>query len=169
MPEQPPFPIPNYRLEAGSLLDRARLVKFMQRAYRDLGATETGSHLAATVNRHFNKQSKLWWLIGPKATLQTGGLPGIQAYHEPMGCLWLGEAVDQRNGDKQAYVFLLYVERGHRRKGLGSALMQHAQHWAKQTGYDQISLQVFEDNHAAIRLYLKMGYKPQARWMSLDI
>ena len=81
----------------------------------------------------------------------------------------MGEAVDQRTGDKQAYVFLLYIECNHRRKGLGSALMHHAQSWAKGQGYGQISLQVFEDNHSAVNLYNKLGYTSQARWMSLDL
>mgnify|MGYP001026524419 CR=1 FL=1 len=164
-----PFPIPNYRLEKGSSLDRARLVKFMQRAYRDLGATEIGTHLADTVSRHFTSKSNLWWLIGPQSATLAGGLPGLQQRHEPIGCLWLGESIDQRNGQKQAYVFLLYVDKAHRRQGLGSMLMAHAQRWAKQQGYGQISLQVFEDNVSALNLYEKLGYKPQARWMSLDI
>lgn len=164
-----PFPILNYRLEKGSSLDRARLVKFMQRAYRDLGATETGQHLADTVGRHFNSQSTLWWLIGPQSAIMTGGLPGIQQRHEPIGCLWLGESIDQRNGQKQAYVFLLYVDKAHRRQGLGSALMGHAHAWARQQGYAQMSLQVFENNVSAMSLYEKLGYQPQARWMSLDI
>ena len=101
-----PFPIANYRLEKGSSLDRARLVKFMQRAYRDLGAIETGTHLADTVGRHINSQSNLWWLIGPQSTAQ---------------------------------------------------------------GDSQMSLQVFEDNLSALNLYQKLGYQPQARWMSLEI
>lgn len=162
-----PFPIANYRLEAGSTLDRARLVKFMQRAYRDLGATETGKHLAETVGRHFNRDSQLWWLIGPQST-PAGGLPGLQR-HEPMGCLWMGEAVDQRDGTKQAYVFLLYIDKAHRRQGLGTVLMDHAQSWAKQQGYRQISLQVFESNQSAFKMYSNLGYSTQARWMSLDI
>lgn len=163
------LPIANYRLEKGSSLDRARLVKFMQRAYKDLGATNIGTHLADTVQRHFTSQSNLWWLIGPQAAVLTGGLPGLQQRHEPIGCLWLGESIDQRTGRKQAYVFLLYVDQAHRRKGLGGALMAHAQQWAKQQGYEQMSLQVFEDNLSALKLYEKLGYKPQARWMSLDL
>ena len=161
------FTVPEYRLESGSTLDRARLVKFMQRAYRDLGATETGDHLADTVSRHFTASSKLWWLIGPQSFLSSG-LPGLQR-HEPVGCLWLGESIDQRNGCRQAYVFLLYVAASHRRKGLGSALMQHAHYWAKEQNYQQVNLQVFEDNEAALSLYQKLGYTSQARWMSLDI
>ena len=162
-----PFAVSGYRLESGSTLDRARLVKFMHRAYRDLGATETGDHLTDTVNRHFTASSKLWWLMGPQSSVPSG-LPGLQ-WDQPVGCLWLGESIDQRNGHRQAYVFLLYVAVSHRRKGLGSALMQHAHHWAKEQDYQQVSLQVFEDNDAALSLYQKLGYTPQARWMSLDI
>ena len=164
-----PFPIANYRLEKGSSLDRARLVKFMQRAYRDLGEIETGTPLADTVGLHFKSQSYLWRLSGPQFSAISGGLPGLQQRHEPMGCLWMGESVDQRNGQKQAYVFLLYVEKAHRRRGLGSALMTHAHQWAKAQGYSQMSLQVFEDNLSALNLYQKLGYQPQARWMSLEI
>lgn len=167
-----PFPIANYRLEAGSSLQRARLVKFMQRAYREMGheaATQgTGSHLADTVQRHLSPKSKLWWLIDEKAAALPAGMPGTPSL-EPVGCLWMSEAIDQRSGLKQAYVFLLYVAAKHRHQGLGSALMQHAQTWAQQQGYKQVSLQVFEDNVAAMTLYEKLGYQSQAKWMSLEI
>lgn len=165
------FPIERYRLEAGSSLQRARLVKFMQRAYQDMngGKAETGAHLADTVQRHLSPASQLWWLIDNKATALPAGLPGIHSSLEPVGCLWMGEAIDQRTGGKQAYVFLLYVAPNHRQKGLGKALMNHARKWAKQAGYSQISLQVFEDNEAAMNLYTQLGYESQAKWMSLEI
>ncbi|MEL7227464.1 MAG: GNAT family N-acetyltransferase, partial [Cyanobacteria bacterium J06576_12] len=70
---------------------------------------------------------------------------------------------------KQAYVFLLYVDKAHRRQGLGSALMHHAHRWAKEKGYAQMSLQVFEDNASAMNLYRKLGYQSQARWMSVNL
>lgn len=167
-----PFPIASYRLEAGSSLQRARLVKFMQRAYREMGhapdAADTGTHLADTVQRHLSPKSKLWWLIDGQTAAQSIGLPGIHTL-EPVGCLWMGEAIDQRTGNKQAYVFLLYVAPQHRHQGLGTALMHHAQSWAKEQGYQQMSLQVFEDNEAAMKLYAKLGYQSQAKWMSLEI
>ena len=161
-----PFPIEHYRLEAGSALDRARLVKFMRRAYKEMGGEET-AHLADTVQRHFSNQSHLWWLIDDCAPLPTG-LPGTVRV-EPLGCLWLGEGVDQRSGVRQAYVFLLYVAAIARRQGLGRALMTYAQQWAKQQGYEQIGLQVFEDNAPALSLYQKMGYTSQAKWLSLKL
>ncbi len=161
-------PIPaNYRLEVGASLDRARLVKFMQRAYRELGATDASAHLADTVERHFSARSQLWWLV-EKSSVQPSGLPGTNR-PDPSGCLWLGEAIDQRSGLKQAYVFLLYVSPDHRQQGLGTALMRHAHEWAVQQGYSQIGLQVFEDNAPALKLYRKLGYRSQARWLSLDV
>lgn len=185
-----PFPAENYhgkyRLEAGSALQQARLVKFMQRAYREMGremghkpnpekdaeqgSAHVGAHLADTVQRHLSSHSKIWWLIDCSAAPAAGfvGLPGIHTL-EPVGCLWLGEAIDQRTGDRQAYVFLLYVAPKHRHQGLGTALMQHAQHWAQQQGYQHMSLQVFEDNDAAMQLYTKLGFQSQAKWMSLKI
>ncbi len=162
------LPIENYQLEAGSASDRARLVKFMQRAYGDLGAINPGAHLADTVQRHFSAQSQLWWLISNQPATVPVGLPGTNR-PEPVGCLWQGEAVDQRTGVKQAYVFLLYVAPDHRHQGLGMAMMEHAQQWAKQQGYGQIGLQVFEDNVSALNLYQKLGYRTQARWLSLEI
>lgn len=158
------FSIENYQLEAGSVLDRARLVKFVHRAYQEMGGSET-AHLANTVQRHFSSESQLWWLIDERAALPVG-LPGTTR-REPVGCLWLGEGIDQRSGVRQAYVFLLYVVAEHRQQGLGKALMTYAQQWAKKQGYAQIGLQVFEDNTVALNLYEQMGYKPQARWLSL--
>lgn len=169
------FPIENYRIEAGSSLQRTRLVKFMRRAYADIAeatgqqSPSTGAHLAETVQRHLSPKSHIWWVIDNQATAAPAGMPGINSVLEPAGCLWLTEAIDQRSGQKQAYVFLLYVAPNHRKKGIGTALMQHAQQWAKQKGYGQMSLQVFEHNRAAMTLYENLGYQSQAKWMSLDL
>ena len=147
----------------------------MRRAYADIAketgqtTASTGTHLAETVQRHLSPDSHIWWVIDTQTASAPAGMPGINSLFDPAGCLWLTEAIDQRSGDKQAYVFLLYVAEPHRHRGIGTALMQHAQAWAKQKGYRQMSLQVFEDNGAAMRLYQKLGYRSQAKWMSLDL
>ena len=147
----------------------------MRRAYADIAketgqdTNSTGAHLAATVQRHLTPESNIWWVIDTQAAAAPAGMPGINSVFDPAGCLWLTEAIDQRSGEKQAYVFLLYVAPQHRHRGLGTALMQHAQQWAKAKGYGQVSLQVFEDNAAAVRLYEKLGYQSQAKWMSIDL
>jgi ribosomal protein S18 acetylase RimI-like enzyme len=82
-----------------------------------------------------------------------------------VACLWLGNTVDQVKGDRHAHIFLLYVMPEHRRKGIGSALMRHAQDWARERGDRQIGLQVFQSNQPALSLYHQLGYETQSFWM----
>jgi ribosomal protein S18 acetylase RimI-like enzyme len=158
------FEVPGYRLREGSVLDRAQLMKMMQRAYRDLGAMG-GEHLADTVQRHFSSTSQLWWVDVDQPRPQ--GLPGI-AKPDPVGCLWLGYGIDQWTGEKHTYVFLVYVAPDHRRQGLGTALMQQAKVWTQAQGYGQIGLQVFDTNQPALALYKKLGYQPRAVLLTLE-
>lgn len=167
MRDRPSFTLPGYRLESGSPLDRARLVKVMQRAYRELGAADSLSHLADTVERHLSSQSQLWWLTTHEGKPPVG-LPGVRQ-PEPIGCLWLGEATDQRSGQKQAYIFLVYVAADYRRRGLARAMMDYAHRWARLRGYKQIGLQAFTTNQAAMQLYQKLEYSPQAVWMMREL
>ncbi len=153
IPEPAAFPIDGYRWYQGSGIDEALVVRTLRRAYRDLGAQD-GPHLAETVRRHLSSRSKLWWVLPYGSSA------------EPVGCLWLSEAVDQRTGEDQAYVFLVYVAPEHRRRGIGTVLMQQAQQWASKNGYGSISLQVFESNQAALALYEKLGYVSQAIWLT---
>jgi len=53
-------------------------------------------------------------------------------------------------------VALLPEYRGH---GIGTGLMQMAREQARTHGYTQLSLVVFEENAAALRLYRRLGYQ----------
>ena len=53
-------------------------------------------------------------------------------------------------------VALLPEYRGH---GIGTGLMQMARQQARHHGYTQLSLVVFEENSAALRLYRRLGYE----------
>jgi ribosomal protein S18 acetylase RimI-like enzyme len=79
--------------------------------------------------------------------------------------LWLGNAVDQVTGERYAHIFMLYVQPAHRRRGLASALLQTAQQWARERGDQQIGLQVFPHNQAALNLYQKNGFQVHALMM----
>ncbi len=146
--------IPGYTLRTGSRLERARLLKFMQLTYLELHPQGDFSHLAQTVEQYFASSTPLWWVEETSPSQKV-----------PVGCLWLGSAIDQVRGTRHAHIFLLYVAPEHRRRGIGSALMQQAETWAKDMGDRQIGLQVFLSNQPALNLYRKLGYETQSLWM----
>lgn len=167
--------IPGYQLRVSSGLDRALLVKFLQRTYRELYPKQDFSHLADTVEQYYSKETPLWWVEvaesegdgqgsqGDRPTAKFS--PGVRVGKSPVGCLWMGNAIDQVRGDRHAHIFLLYVAPKHRRRGIGSALMGRAQEWAKERGDRQITVQVFVANKPAIELYANMGYQPHSMLM----
>ncbi len=57
------------------------------------------------------------------------------------------------------YICGIAVTPEHRGRGIGRELMQIAGNQAVEHGYDRISLVVFEENRAAVRLYKDLGYK----------
>lgn len=152
--------LPGYCLRVGSSLDRALLVKFMQRTYQDLSPGQDFSHLARTVEQYLSTETPLWWVdfLGE-------GLDGSTSSPQPVACLWVGNAIDQVRGDRHTHIFLLYVKPEHRRRGVGTALMRHVENWAIAKGDRQIGLQVFQFNSSAINLYNQLGYQTQSLWM----
>lgn len=167
--------IPGYRVKPGSRLDRARLLKFMQRTYEELYPHHDFAHLAHTVDQYLAGETELWWVVPDSPDddgdnqASTRTLPfqksGIGP-DAPVGCLWMGNAIDQVEGDRHTHIFLLYVVPQERRKGIGTALMQRAEEWAKERGDRQIGLQVFQTNEPALSLYQTLGYTPKSIWMT---
>jgi ribosomal protein S18 acetylase RimI-like enzyme len=96
--------------------------------------------------------------------------PPLPPSSSPVACLWVGNSIDQKRGDRHAHIFLLYVVSEHRRRGVGKALMQYVENWALIRGDRQIGLQVFKSNQPALNLYNQLGYQTQSLWMvkSLD-
>lgn len=139
------------------------LVKFMQRTYQELYPTRDMSHLAVTIEQYFSNQTPIWW-VEPSQDMAAGGLPSSRSV-QPISCLWLGNAIDQASGDRHAHIFLIYVMPNHRRKGIGAALVSHAEAWARARGDRQIGLQVFTSNQPALQLYQTLGYQTQSLWM----
>ncbi|MEA5551411.1 GNAT family N-acetyltransferase [Anabaena cylindrica UHCC 0172] len=177
--------LPGYHIRRGSTVDRAILVKFMQRTYQEMFSDQDFSHLALTVEQYFSTETPLWWVyedVGAQERQEgkvqdAGGveekyqspitnhqLP-ITNHQLPIACLWVGNAIDQIKGDRHTHIFLLYVVPEHRRRGIGKALMNHVENWAKQRGDRQIALQVFQSNTPALQLYHHQGYQTQSLWM----
>ncbi len=148
------FPVAGYALRRGSRSERSLLVKFLSQTYQEIAGTQTFHHLTQTVDRHLSEQTPLWWVETEPAS------------QSPVGCLWLGNAVDQQRGDRHSYVLVLYVSPEHRRRGIATALLHQAQAWARARGDYQIGLQVFADNPGAIALYQKLGYQTHSLWLT---
>jgi ribosomal-protein-alanine N-acetyltransferase len=53
----------------------------------------------------------------------------------------------------------LMVAAGHRRRGIGSALLDQAVEWAHEAGIEKLELHVFPYNEPAIRLYERFGFE----------
>jgi GNAT superfamily N-acetyltransferase len=150
----------DYTVRSGSSLDRALLVKFMQRTYQGMFPQQDFSHLSQTVEQYLSPDTPLWWVYSAEKKEQVDIFPT-----RPIACLWMGNAIDQISGLRHAHIFLLYVTPEHRRKGIGTALMQYAENWAKKRGDKQIALQVFQTNSPALNLYNHLGYQIQSLWM----
>jgi RimJ/RimL family protein N-acetyltransferase len=52
----------------------------------------------------------------------------------------------------------LMVAAGHRRRGIGSALLQRAVDWASEAGVTKLELHVFPHNEPALALYERFGF-----------
>ena len=64
------------------------------------------------------------------------------------------------------YLQDLWADPEVRGKGIGRALMIHAQRWAEELGASEIELTVYEFNQAAVSFYHSLGYAPSSRRMS---
>jgi RimJ/RimL family protein N-acetyltransferase len=53
----------------------------------------------------------------------------------------------------------LMVAKGHRRRGIGRALLEQAVEWARAVGVSKLELHVFPHNEPAIRLYEIFGFR----------
>lgn len=149
--------LPGYAIEQGSTVDQALLVKFMQRTYQEQFPNQNFSHLTRTIEQYFSRDTPVWWVYDEQET---------KNHHQsPIGCLWVGNAIDQVSGDRHPHIFLLYVMPEYRHRGIGKALMNYIENWAKQRGYGQIGLQVFQTNIPALDLYHQLGYQEQSLWM----
>ncbi|WP_189799483.1 GNAT family N-acetyltransferase [Tateyamaria sp. syn59] len=57
------------------------------------------------------------------------------------------------------YVNALAVRAGSRGYGIGTTLMANAEKQARDAGFDTVSIQVYAQNTAAVRLYRRLGYE----------
>jgi RimJ/RimL family protein N-acetyltransferase len=71
----------------------------------------------------------------------------------------LSLARDPHPGSAHVADLGLMVAQGHRRLGIGWALLAEAVAWARASGVDKLELHVFPYNEPAIRLYERFGFE----------
>jgi ribosomal-protein-alanine acetyltransferase len=69
-----------------------------------------------------------------------------------------------RKDGRTARIYSLAVEPAQARRGVGRALLQACERYARARGREALRLEVRYDNPAAIALYEKMGFRPFGRY-----
>jgi GNAT superfamily N-acetyltransferase len=103
------------------------------------------------------------------ARLAAGDLliePGTEAYvaveevGTPLGLVAIHPDADYFTGHPRAYVDILVVAPEVEGRGVGRALMEHAEAWARAHRCREVVLDVFAGNEAARAFYERCGYRP---------
>ena len=90
----------------------------------------------------------------------------IRAPRRPLIVARFGERVagyallSARKGGRTARIYSLAVDPAQGRRGVGRALLQACERYARAHGLEALRLEVRYDNPAAIALYEKMGFRP---------
>lgn len=130
----------------GTKQDRVQLECFLSLAYGFEQMSPRPKHLADMVENFFDAHHTPLFFVTS------------QDQDQPVGCLWMGRATDQRSGTAQAYIFLVAVDPEHQRQGIGTYLLSKAQEQTQQWGLSELALQVYADNQSALKLYEKLGF-----------
>ena len=70
--------------------------------------------------------------------------------------------VEIENDTSYGHIITINVASPYRRKGIGSQMLQEIEKILKEKGVNECHLEVREDNHAALKLYLTSGYQKVA-------
>ncbi len=137
---------PTYDIQPALLTDVAELAELFD-AYRVFYKAESALPQSEAFVRGLVTQRKTHFFLAREAE----GRPAVGFVHlmpsistVAMRPMWLLED--------------LYVAAAGRRKGIASALMAHAEKFARETGAERLTLATAHDNRHAQALYKRMGY-----------
>jgi GNAT superfamily N-acetyltransferase len=124
-----------------------RLGDFGPPAWRT--AAEIGEADARVLRVHFESPA-------PGAALLVAEEDG-----SPAGFVYLEALRDFFDRREHGHVSVLAVSRAAEGRGIGGALMRAAEDWARERGYDRLTLNVFEGNARARAVYAHLAYRPE--------
>ena len=98
---------------------------------------------------------EVWFNDPPKddAAMLVAELDG-----RPAGCAFLVTLIDYFNDRPHAHLSVLAVEKAAEGRGVGSALLDACEHWARQRGSDRLTLSALVTNSRARALYERKGF-----------
>jgi RimJ/RimL family protein N-acetyltransferase len=82
-----------------------------------------------------------------------------------VGSVWLGLTDPRTGSSESAWLFDIRVEPAHRRAGYATAMLRAVESLVRGLGLDQLALNVFGTNAAAIALYETAGYRVATQQM----
>ena len=80
---------------------------------------------------------------------------------QPAGCAFLVTLVDYFNQRPHAHLSVLAVEKWAEGRGVGSALLDASERWAREQGSDRLTLSALVTNNRARALYERRRYLPE--------
>jgi ribosomal protein S18 acetylase RimI-like enzyme len=78
---------------------------------------------------------------------------------DPSGCAYLCSVVDYFTGASHGHLSVLAVSERSEGRGVGSALVAAAEHWARARGSDRLTLHAMVNNTRARALYERRGFE----------
>jgi ribosomal protein S18 acetylase RimI-like enzyme len=87
----------------------------------------------------------------------------------PLGLLVMKPDFDYFTDHPRAYVEILVVSEEAEGRGVGRALMSHAEQWGRERGCHEVVLDVFANNPSAIAFYERIGFAPDHLRMSKSL
>ena len=78
---------------------------------------------------------------------------------EVVGALQLNERYSTWSGAPFGYVEDFCVAEGWRSRGVGAALLAHAEGWGRRLGWSRVALDVLATNGDAVRFYERQGFE----------
>lgn len=94
---------------------------------------------------------------------EDNGLFVAIADQQPAGCLLMWTLEDYFTGERHAHISVIAVTRAAEGRGVGRALMDYAERWARERGHRRLTLSVFERNRRAQTLYERAGFQVEMR------
>ncbi len=92
--------------------------------------------------------------VVPGSALVVAEIDGV-----PAGCLHVLTRTDFFTLAPHGHISVIAVTKAAEGRGVGRALMEHAERWAREQGYDRLTLSVFPANTRAQALYRRHGYE----------